>query len=438
LRALPDLMILLKGLLAAVRSVFFTFCLLLLVIYIFAIAIKQLSDETYMGSKYFNGVPKSMYTLFVRGALLDDIAVLVEEVFDESPIVAGLLMMFILAASVTIMNMLVGVLCQVVTTVAAVEKEEMTVGIFESKLRAVAERLDQNHDGNISMEEFCLILHDPAAAKALQAVGVDPVGLIDYADCIFETEDGSANKDLSFGQFIEVVLDLRGACTATVKNVIDLRKYMHSMSRQTQTRLEERLERIEEGLDRMLGSKTRRSGIYADGRSTDPASPRSDLSSPGCSMTRCPSSPQAASVLSLTGAFSSDEDTERSVEIHPNGDVINSARRSSPKRHVAIPAHTRRVSQEPEDLVSLIQALDRSLSARFADFYSMLRSEKNLGSPPDAAKGRSEQGGHWPPTDCARELMLRVSGSGQAAETPVDRGDGTPVSAKRAETAPAT
>lgn len=62
------------------------------------------------------------------------------------------------------------------------------------------------------------------AVKALDNVGVDPVALVDFADIIFDDidEDGS----ISFGDFMSTVFALRGKNQATVKDIVDVRKYM--------------------------------------------------------------------------------------------------------------------------------------------------------------------------------------------------------------------
>merc|ERR1712008_252636 len=78
-------------------------------------------------------------------------------------------------------------------------------------------------DGNqkISKAEFQALLVNPKTAKMVQEVGVDVVGLVDFADFIFK--DG---VELSFSEFMALVLQLRGSNTATVKDIVDLRKFI--------------------------------------------------------------------------------------------------------------------------------------------------------------------------------------------------------------------
>merc|ERR1719498_2193134 len=80
--------------------------------------------------------------------------------------------------------------------------------------------LDTDYNGKISHKEFTSILNIPDALMALQDVGVDPAGLVDFADLFF-LEDGEY-IELEFGRFMEMVLDLRGSNNATVKDIMNL------------------------------------------------------------------------------------------------------------------------------------------------------------------------------------------------------------------------
>jgi len=172
----------------------------------------------------------------------------------ESFVLVAIFFMFALLAALTVMNMLIGVLCEVVSAVAATEKEEMLVGYVNGKLRKVVDLLDTDGDLKISKVEFVEILENMEAARALQEVGVDVVGLIDFAEFIFEDDEldqptpeqmeqmntqevHEREKSLSFGDFMEVVLQLRGTNNATVKDIVDLRKFMRRALIQTNVHL---------------------------------------------------------------------------------------------------------------------------------------------------------------------------------------------------------
>lgn len=262
LRALPELMILVKGISVATRSVFFTLCLLVTVIYIFAIAFTQLALDTPLEKEYFASVPASMNTLLLKGTL-PDLAELVNNIGDENWGMAAMMLLFILISTLTVMNMLVGVLCEVVSVVSAVEKEQMTVQFVKTKLLSLLEDTGIDQDGNklLSKREFETLLLMPEGARIIQEVGVDVVGLVDFADHIFK--DG---VELSFPDFMELVLQLRGSNTATVRDVVDLRKFVTT---QLHEELETSIHRIVGDLMYAMTSQSPTAGVRGNLRASD-------------------------------------------------------------------------------------------------------------------------------------------------------------------------
>lgn len=244
LRAMPELMILVKGMSVATRVVFWTLCLLLIFIYVFGIAFTQLAKDTPLEQEYFPTVPKAMSTLLLRGTL-PDLHEFVVTIGDESGVYACLAMIFILLTTLTVMNMLVGVLCEVINVVSAVEKEQMTVQFVKSKLLALISEahIDQDANKSISKDEFEKLLLLPEGARIIEEVGVDVVGLVDFADDIFK--DGI---ELSFPDFMELVLQLRSNNTATVRDIVDLRKLISSMFTEFTPLIETQIEKACEGV----------------------------------------------------------------------------------------------------------------------------------------------------------------------------------------------
>lgn len=130
-------------------------------------------------------------------------------------------MFFVLLATLMLMNMLVGVLVQVVTSVSAAEKEQMEARFLKVHMVKLLSRLDEDSDKHISIDEFDTLLEKPQALKALREVDVDVVGLVELRDFIFRDKD-----TLSFPDFLELILQLRGNNTATVKCIVDMRMFI--------------------------------------------------------------------------------------------------------------------------------------------------------------------------------------------------------------------
>jgi len=218
--------ILVKGIYVAGRSVFYTLTLLTSITYIFALIFRQLTKGDAIGERYFRDVPSAMATLLLKG-IIPDMEQLIDSLGDASYFFGVFGLLFVLLASLIVMNMLVGILVQVVSVVQAVEKEEMDVNFVKQQLQNMFENggLDTDGDMKISRGEFSRLLSNPEAAKAIEDVGVDPVALVDYIDYIFEgcnDEDGG----VSFANLVEVIFEFRGSHTSTVKDIVDMRKFV--------------------------------------------------------------------------------------------------------------------------------------------------------------------------------------------------------------------
>lgn len=237
-RAMPELLILIKGMVAATRSVFFTLILLTILIYVFAILFTQLSADHPVSSQIFPSVRLSMVTLMNQGTLLDNFSDVVVPLGTDSYLLGALFYLFAILAAWMVLNMLIGVLCEVVALVAATEQEKITVSFVRAQLETVIDEVDSDGNGFITKAEFARLFEYRKACKALEEVGVDVIGLIDNIDLIFQPQllDDDEVK-LSFEEFLEIVLGLRGTNMATVKDITDLRKFINTSNKQLREEL---------------------------------------------------------------------------------------------------------------------------------------------------------------------------------------------------------
>mmetsp|Transcript_61906 Transcript_61906/g.145067 ORF Transcript_61906/g.145067 Transcript_61906/m.145067 type:complete len:623 (+) Transcript_61906:28-1896(+) len=223
-RYMPELMILIKGLMVAARSVFFTLVLLLLVTYVFSIAITQLAagTGTKMEAEQFPNALVTVLNLIIVSTMPDQ-KDYYEMVRDEGDwFMALLFLVFVMFSSLIVMNMLVGVLVEAVQTVATVEHEQIHIDFAKRVLWEMLDSggADEDGDNLISEQEFLKLLETPEASKALNRLGVDNVAAVEYGSLLFE--DG---QPLTFGEFLEGMLLLRGSNQTTVKDIVNLRKY---------------------------------------------------------------------------------------------------------------------------------------------------------------------------------------------------------------------
>merc|ERR1719181_1579432 len=102
------------------------------------------------------------------------------------------------------MNMLIGVLCDMITSVSQAEKDRMQVSWVKDMLEDKFRMLDVNNDDMVSRNEFLGLVDMPEVVHALEDVGVDVVGVLDLADFIFDDE----HKTMTFPNFMEIMLDM--------------------------------------------------------------------------------------------------------------------------------------------------------------------------------------------------------------------------------------
>ncbi|CAJ1343356.1 unnamed protein product [Effrenium voratum] len=220
LHMIPELLILVRAMVVAMRAVFFSVILLVLVLYIFGIAFTQLARDSAIAEVYFGSIPDSMSTLLLNGIFLDSVSDVVRDIGKDSFLFSALFIGFVLVATLTVMNMLVGILVEVISVIATVEKEHLMVTKVQNKLEQVMELVGLSRETEVTRREFVKLIQQPEAARILQDVGVDAVGLFDFVGVIFPT----AGATLTFPALMQVVLSLRGNNTATVKDLVDLRK----------------------------------------------------------------------------------------------------------------------------------------------------------------------------------------------------------------------
>lgn len=217
LRAFPEIVILLKGIAAATRSVSVFLLLWLIIIYVFAVVFRQITEGDAIGAQYFGSVPAAMNTLLLDG-ILPDTSVFVNDLGRANPFLWILILCFILLAGVTLTYMLIGVLVDVVAVIASAEKEGMTVIALSSQLRAAWEDLGKEARDPITKSDFKTVLVEPEICRISQSVGVDVIMLMDMTEVVFEDYE-KEEKDMTFENFVELMLKMRGGNSATVRDI---------------------------------------------------------------------------------------------------------------------------------------------------------------------------------------------------------------------------
>jgi len=235
MRAVPEIIIFLKGIGAASRSVAAIMALWGIIVYIFAVFFVQTSNQD-LKESIFIDVPSSMNTLLLDGILPDN-SRLVRSLSESNPVFWPVIMFFVLIASVTLSYMLIGVLVQIVNVIAGTEKERAVVGTVASYLRGQWTDYGHELDALLTLSDFQTLLVEPNIALFLNDVGVDMLVLVDMAEMIYE-DIAKENDGLSFGHFVDAVLNMRGTNPVTVQDVKSQLRIMKRMIKESVTGLE--------------------------------------------------------------------------------------------------------------------------------------------------------------------------------------------------------
>jgi len=222
LRMVPELAMMVRSLVAAIRSVSTTFVLAVGIMYIFAIILTQwaktheqveICDPEVPGmpkkciEAAFGSIAKSFLTL-MQILCFDASFALIRAVLKERIPYGLLLIVFILIAAFTVLNMLIGVVCQIVANTSASERSAAMKQQVENLFRL----LEIESTGFISRKELERNQH---VLDELEKVGVDNEILatsLKILDRKNSSERGAAASDpsghLDLEEFLEVVFKM--------------------------------------------------------------------------------------------------------------------------------------------------------------------------------------------------------------------------------------
>lgn len=223
-RAVPELMLIIKGVSVASRSVFWTLALMLVVIYVFAVAFYILGDGLEIGQVYFQTVPDSMAFLLLPGLLPDNYPYM-KRLRQENMAFAVLFLVFIVVGAITIMNMLVGVMVEGVNAVSMLERAAYNLNLVKDEMTVLIRSVlnkDPAGSTDLTRDDMNQILASDQCVITFSKIGVDIAGLAEILDHqLFKF--GTAT---TFQQLLDLVLQLRGSNSATVRDVVALRTFI--------------------------------------------------------------------------------------------------------------------------------------------------------------------------------------------------------------------
>jgi len=221
MRFFPELQIIVKGMVAAVRSVICTAILLIMILYVWAIIFTSeyhqgdISDDDVMGTanQLFGSMTKSMRHLFIMGTILADITLCCNFIRSSSSSTFQMLLffiLFVLLSSFTMLNMLIGILCEVVCATGVGERRKNSEMSVREAITDLFHKMDKDSNGEITRAEFLDMKADKHVMKALGHLEVKAKHFEMYADLMFKAEEeGGDIPTFDFEETINMIMRLR-------------------------------------------------------------------------------------------------------------------------------------------------------------------------------------------------------------------------------------
>merc|ERR1719330_856822 len=80
------------------------------------------------------------------------------------------MLMYLVLASLTVLNMLIGVLCEVVSVVAQVEREDMMVKALKHQIADLMQTVDPRQSETVSKRDFLMMMQQGEGPRILHDV----------------------------------------------------------------------------------------------------------------------------------------------------------------------------------------------------------------------------------------------------------------------------
>jgi hypothetical protein len=212
-----------KGMFVASRAVGSSLLMVLLLIYVFGIIVHMGSSKEEGLNHKLGTLPRCMWTLLMDGTFMDSTGSLLTNLIERGKFntvaTAFVFLTFILLSAMTVMNMLIGVLCEVVSAVAQGERDEAAIKVMKETILVELKQFDKDGNGNISKGELTHVMKNKQALAVLRSIDVG-------ADCLSELQqmlfyDKPDDAEVSIDRVMELLLQYRGNLQTTVKHMVE-------------------------------------------------------------------------------------------------------------------------------------------------------------------------------------------------------------------------
>jgi hypothetical protein len=231
IRTVPQLQLMIVSIWRAVPPIIITLLLLAMLTFVFALLLKESAGVKF---ESFNSFQEAMLTLLVNGVFMDSPGMIIDMFLRADYYIHAIgFIIYILLCGYMVMNLLIGILCEIVHEATQTEQNTRDEQYLRDNLIDVLECYDRNDDGYLNRHEFNLAVANPDLKIILNKCSVDTKDLLSYGEVLFAEEESrrcSQKDGLRIEKFLHLVLRLRRHNNATVADIVALREYLDHFS----------------------------------------------------------------------------------------------------------------------------------------------------------------------------------------------------------------
>eukprot|EP00931_Biecheleriopsis_adriatica_P053006 TRINITY_DN30942_c0_g1_i1.p1 TRINITY_DN30942_c0_g1~~TRINITY_DN30942_c0_g1_i1.p1 ORF type:complete len:680 (-),score=162.25 TRINITY_DN30942_c0_g1_i1:39-2078(-) len=238
LRSMPELITLISGMKAASRGVGCALMLIIIINYVFAIILNMFLRDIEPLEENYGTLGLCMWTLALDGTFMDslkedleNLRTLEKQGYDNFIAWAMILTFvgYVLLTNITVMNMLIGIVCEVVSEVKKQDEQATAIQLMQQHLRGMLCEIDTDGDDKISRDELGCVVYNHKACQVLRELDVEPKSVLELTEALFEDdEDEGREASVTREELLEVILKIRGNREVNMEDLIsvqlDLRK----------------------------------------------------------------------------------------------------------------------------------------------------------------------------------------------------------------------
>jgi len=225
MRSFPELVTMVKGMKAASRAMCSSLLLLALLVYSFGIVLHMFLKDEPLTEKYYSTLPRVMWTLLLDGTFMDSTGAVLGKMLKigtlSSMLAITVFFGFILLSAMTVMNMLIGVLCEVVSSVSHKEKDLAAIKAVKDTILVQLECFDNDGNRKISQQELQHVISSSASVSVLKGLDVDVGYMTELQNLLFTSKD----SEIEIETVLNLMLMCRGDLPVTVKHLISAQAF---------------------------------------------------------------------------------------------------------------------------------------------------------------------------------------------------------------------